>query len=129
MERHIRKSGCILMSSMQQVIWLSWTLEGAHDHPQKDKSFSCVQCHRSFGQAVNLKTLMLIHSGVKTHTCSEFKSFGRGDILKKHIITHTTNMCRMWRGTDMIFVKNFTQPDFKVKNFTPVICDLFIHDF
>ena len=32
---------------------------------------------------------------------------------------------------DMIFVKNFTQPDFQPKNFTPVkcgTCDLFTHD-
>ena len=31
--------------------------------------------------------------------------------------------------TDMIFVKNFTQPDFQAKRFTPqkcVICDIFL---
>ena len=40
------------------------------------------------------------------------------------------NVKKRANDTDMIFVKNFTQPDFQAKNFTPqkcVICDILSH--
>ena len=48
------------------------------------------------------------------------------------VVDYTTRLSFIFQHSgdaDMIFVKNFTQPDFQAKSFTPqkcVICDIFL---
>ena len=103
---------------MQEVIWSSWDFEkhvlihsGEKTHTcseckksfgqvghlkghmithSKERAYACVQCQKSFGRATYLKRHMLTHSGVKAHSCSECeKSFSLVGHLRRHMVTHT----------------------------------------
>ena len=56
---------------------------------EKKKQFSCVVCEKSCTEKGNLKTHMLIHSGVKNFSCNQCnKSFTQSGALKIHQNIH-----------------------------------------
>ena len=65
---------------------------------------------------------------VRTRKELRSQNIAQGTMDPRDECSHQSN-CFMVSKADMIFVQNFTQPDFQAKSFTPqkcVICDIFL---